>query len=612
MIHPRNPAGGFLGVGQLPRAGHPGKWGAQPIVAACRLAAASLAALAGGAALAAAPGSALPVTIEVDAARDVGSMDPIWAFFGADEPNYATMRDGRRLLAELGALRPGGVWFRTHNLLNTGDGVPALKWGSTNAYTEDAGGRPVYDWTILDRIFDAYRQRGVRPYAEIGFMPEALSIHPEPYQHDWRPGSHYAAIGTGWSYPPKDYHQWAALIHAWVTHCVARYGKAEVARWYWEVWNEPNGSAYWHGSPEDFDRLHDFAIDAVRRALPEARVGGPDVAGSGGAFMRQFLEHCLSGINYATGRIGTPLDFVSFHAKGRPEWVDGHARLGIADELRTIDTGFSLIASFPALRDKPIVIGESDPDGCAACVGPQLAYRPRPQYASYTADCIAREFQLASGRGVNLRGALTWSFEFEDQPFFSGQRVLASEGIDLPILNLYRMLALMGGRRVATASSGELPLAAILAHGVRAEPDIGALAAFQAGRLAVLVWHYHDDDLPGADGDVHLEISGLPQEFDAANLVHYRIDERHSNAYAAWKRMGSPVAPSSAQYASLQAAGRLAVLPEAPDTVRLSEGRAAVRFALPRQAVSLLVFSFDHASTAEVSPTPQARGGRGP
>src|SRR5262245_8144961 len=101
----------------------------------------------------------LAVTIKVDAARPQGDLTPIWRFFGADEPNYATMKDGRKLLAELGQLGSPQVYFRAHNLLTTGDGTPALKWGSTNAYTEDGKGNPVYDWRILDRIFDTYRQR---------------------------------------------------------------------------------------------------------------------------------------------------------------------------------------------------------------------------------------------------------------------------------------------------------------------------------------------------------------------------------------------------------------------------------------------------------------------
>src|SRR5687768_7850531 len=149
-----------------------------------------------------------PVSITVNAGKSLGELKPIWRMFGADEPNYATMKDGKKLLAELGELRRDDVFFRAHNLLCTGDGTPALKWGSTGIYTEDPNGKPVYSWTIVDRIFDTYRARGVRPYAQIGFMPQALSIKPEPYQHEWRPGASYQKIATGWAYPPKDYARW--------------------------------------------------------------------------------------------------------------------------------------------------------------------------------------------------------------------------------------------------------------------------------------------------------------------------------------------------------------------------------------------------------------------
>ena len=140
---------------------------------------------------------------------------------------------------------------------------------------------------------------------------------------------------------------------------------------------------------------------AVRRALPTARVGGADTAGSGGQFTRDFLEHALRGTNYANGATGTPLDFISFHAKGAPRFVDGHVQMGIANQLRTIDQGFAIVASYPELKNKPIVIGESDPDGCAACQGAQLGYRNSTLYASYTAASLAREFELAGKHVVD-------------------------------------------------------------------------------------------------------------------------------------------------------------------------------------------------------------------
>jgi len=538
-----------------------------------------------------ASGAPFPVTIEVDASRPIGPMRPVWRFFGADEPNYATMKDGRKLIAELGSLRPNDVYFRTHNLLNTGDGTPALKWGSTNVYSEDAQGRPVYDWTVVDRIFDTYLARGVRPYAEIGFMPKALSTNAEPYQHEWRPGMKYDLISAGWAFPPKDYAKWGELTYQWVKHCVERYGRAEVERWYWEVWNEANGAAYWRASPEEFYKLHDYAVAAVRRALPTARVGGPDVAGSGGAFMTGFLSHVVHGPNYATGEAGTPTDFLSFHAKGSPVYVDGHVRMGIANQLATIDRGFAMIAAVPELRAKPIVIGESDPEGCAACQGASLGYRNGTMYSSYTAASFAREQLLADKHGVTFDGALTWAFEFEDQPYFAGFRALASNGIDLPVLNVFRMFSHMSGNRVATRSSSEIPLQQIVASGVREQPDVGVMSSLDSGRLAVLVWHYHDDDVAGADASISLAVRGLPASAGHARLTHYRIDDAHANSYAEWKRMGSPIAPNETQYKRLVDASSLVPM-EPPSTLTTSGGATTLRFALPRQGVSLLVLEW--------------------
>lgn len=533
--------------------------------------------------------NAFPVIIRVDASRTRGELRPVWRFFGADEPNYAGLKDGRKLMAELGGLRPQTVFFRTHNLLTSGDGTPALKWGSTGAYREDTQGRAIYNWTILDRIFDTYLECGVKPYVEIGFMPEDLSLKPEPYQHQWTPTARYDQIFTGWAYPPKDYAKWSELVYQWTKHCVEKYGRAEVGKWYWEVWNEPN-IGYWRGTPEEFFKLHDCAIDAVRRALPTARVGGPDVAGGpGGKFLHNFLEHCLRGTNYATGRIGTPIDFISFHAKGSPKFVDGHVRMGMANQLRDIQAAFAVVAGFPELKDKPIVIGESDPDGCAACQGPQLGYRNTTMYSSYTAASFAREHDLMDRQGVNLEGVLTWAFEFEDQPYFAGFRALASNGIDLPVLNVFRMFGKMSGQRLRVESDGAVSLDELLKGGVRSRPDVSALASLDANQLFVFVWHYHDDDLPGPNAEVELALNGLPWPDGEARLQHFRIDAGHSNAFAEWQRIGSPPQPSPEQYAQLEKAGQLTSL-GAPQTVRFESGGTTVRFKLPRQAVSLLVF----------------------
>jgi xylan 1,4-beta-xylosidase len=531
-----------------------------------------------------------PVTIQVHADRAVGEWKPIWRFFGADEPNYAGRPDGRKLLGELGALRTNEVYFRTHNLLTSGDGTPALKWGSTGAYSEDQQGNPVYHWTILDQIFDTYREQGIRPYVEIGFMPEALSLKPEPYQHHWTPHAKYGEIFTGWAYPPKSYTKWSDLVYQWVKHDVDRYGPAEVTNWYWETWNEAN-IGYWQGTPGEFFRLHDDAVDAVRRALPEAKVGGPDSAGGGTRFLREFLEHCVHGTNFVTGRTGTPIDFISFHAKGAPVFTNDHVRMGVANQLRDMNSAFRIIASFPELKGKPIIIGESDPDGCAACQNEQFGYRNRPVYACYTAECLARELELANQYGVNLEGALTWAFEFEDQPPFAGFRTLASDGIDLPILNVFRMFSRMDGQQLAVESDHAVPLDSIVKAGVRGQADVSALASRESNRLCLLVWHYHDDDTPGPAADIKLTVDGLAARMANAQIRHFRIDADHSDAFTVWQRMGSPLQPTVKEFTELARAGQLTEL-EPAKKIRFRNGQTVLHLNLPREAVSLLVLEW--------------------
>ena len=523
---------------------------------------------------------AFPVQVVVDPAREVAPLPPIWRFFGADEPNYATQPQGQKLLLELGALRRGQVYFRAHNLLTSGDGTPSLKWGSTNIYTE-RNGKPVYDFRIVDRIIDTYRARGIHPYLEIGFMPQAMSAAPPgtPYRRPWSSNGPKGNGTGGWNYPPADYGKWAELVYQWTRHNVARYGRAEVERWYFEVWNEPNLDFYWSGSPDDFLKLHDLAIDAVRRALPTARVGGPDVAGSGGAFMDRFLAHVTGGTNYATGKVGTPTDFLSFHAKGQPTIVDGHVRMGIANQLKTADEGFAKIAAVPALRDRPIVIGENDPEGCAACTGPANAYRNGTLYSSYTAASYPRLWALARKRGVRLDGALSWAFTFVDQPWFAGYRQLATNGVDLAVLNTFRLFARLGPDQVEATSDHQVPLDAIVSDGVRGAPDVGVLATRRpGGGLAILLWHYHDDDVPGPAAAVHLTLRGGTAGYRA---ILTRVDSGHADAFTAWRAMGSPAQPSAAQIRALDQA---ALLGPKPLPVR-GDG---IDVDLPRQGVALI------------------------
>jgi xylan 1,4-beta-xylosidase len=537
--------------------------------------------------------SANTVTINVDFNKKKGPMKPIWAFFGYDEPNYTYMKDGKKLLTEISKLSKVPVNVRVHSLLVTGDGVPALKWGSTNAYTEDAEGKPIYSWTIIDKIFDTYIERGMKPIAQIGFMPEALSIKPQPYKHQWEPDGKHGSIYTGWAYPPKDYEKFANLVYEWVKHSVSRYGKAKVESWYWELWNEPD-IGYWQGTTEEYIKLYDYVSAAVKRALPTAKIGGPETTGPGSEkaalFLKTFLTHIVSGKNYVTGKVGAPLDFITFHAKGQPGLVNGMVQMNMGKQLRDIDKGFEIIASYPSLKNLPIIIGESDPEGCAACsedFNPQNAYRNGTMYSSYTAASFARKYDLAANRGVNLQGAVTWAFEFEDQPWFRGFRDLATNGVDKPVLNVFRMFGMMEGNRVEVNGDLDYNYISIRDSSVRGvKPDINALAAKDERSATVMVWNYHDNnDLTKPPASISIKMSGIPQ--GKVSMKHYRIDQRHSNSYEAWKKMGSPKNPDAKQYAELEKAGQLQKI-SSSEPVITKNGEAVINMELPIQGVSLL------------------------
>jgi xylan 1,4-beta-xylosidase len=538
---------------------------------------------------------AQPVTIQVDASKTLGTLKPVYSFFGYDEPNYTYMKDGQKLLSELAALSPVTVHVRAHSLLVTGDGTPALKWGSTNAYTEDANGNPVYNWTILDRIFDTYIERGMKPLVQIGFMPKALSTKPEPYQHQWDPKQPYGNIFTGWAYPPRDYEKWAELVYQWVRHSVERYGKEEVESWYWELWNEPD-SSYWQGTVEEYCKLYDYTAHAVKRAAPGIRMGGPHVTGPANPraekFFRAFLEHVIRGRNHVTGQTGSPIDFIGFHAKGRPNMESGHVQMGSQFQLRSVSKGFEIVASYPELKHLPIIIGESDPEGCAACSvdhHPQNAYRNGTMYPSYTAATFARKHDLQARHGVNFEGAVTWAFEFEDQPYFAGFRDLATNGIDKPVLNVFRMFGMMGAERVEAKSSGAVDLDTMMETGVKGQADVGSFATRGDRAVSVMVWNYHDDDLPGPAADIDLSVSGMKEE--RVLVHHYRVDQQHSNSYEAWKALGSPQKPTAEQYKQLERAGQLEML-GSPQWRNVSDGRVKLQFQLPRQGVSMLQLSW--------------------
>jgi xylan 1,4-beta-xylosidase len=326
--------------------------------------------------------------------------------------------------------------------------------------------------------------------------------------------------------------------------------------------------------------------------LPAARVGGPHVTGPGNTnaarFLIEFLHHCESGTNYVTGKVGTPLDFIAFHAKGSPRFNGDFIQMNMSTQLRQIDRGFAIVASNPKYKDLPLIIGECDPEGCAACnmtVYPQNGYRNGTMYSSYTASSFARIYDLALFYKVNLLGVVSWSFEFEDQPWFQGFRDLATNGVDKPVLNVFRMFGMMKGQRVEVKSNGGFTFSMVIDSGVRKNrSDINAIAARDNNTATIMLWNYHDNDLPAPDAIIELVISTIPSK--KVQMYQYRIDKSHSNSYEEWGKMGSPQNPSPEQITTLENAGQLQMY-GSPEMKKVKSGKLSLSTVLPRQGVAL-------------------------
>ncbi len=537
------------------------------------------------------------VAIHVNADQPIGELRPIWNYFGADEAGTVLTAEGKHLLAELDKLsETDPIRIRVHHLLTSGDGTLALKWSSTNVYTEDENGAPVYDWPRLDAIMDELTRPGIEPFVQAGFMPQDLSSQPHPYTPELtQRGLPRDMVSGGAFYPPKDYQKWQDLIRAWVQHSVDRYGQDAASSWLWELWNEPE-SPYFKGTVQEYCKMYDHFTYALKSILPNARVGGPHVTDpgwkNGDVFLAAFLEHCRSGTNAVTGETGSPLDFIAYHAKGTTRIDEnGYVEMHLRNQLRTIETYSKLIASFPEYATLPIYLGESDPEGCAGCpatLDPERDYRRTSQFASYTAASFLRKQDLVARHGGNLQGAVSWAFTFHDQPWFNGLRALTTNEVSLPVFNTFKLFSRLGPTRLHASSTGMVETDTIISDSVRSVPDVGVVATkAEDGSIQILLWNYHDlaNDFT-TETSVKLSLQNLatPSESLAATLT--RIDETHANAYTLWRAMGEPQSLSSQQIDALHQAAALVATPLSFVPHQADSWQAEL--SLPRQSVALI------------------------
>jgi xylan 1,4-beta-xylosidase len=545
------------------------------------------------------------VKIHVDGRKWMGDLAHNWNYIGYDELNYTYTPESQELLAKFMNFQEKPYYIRAHHLLCNGNCHGFYKWGSTNVYTEDENGNPVYFWPYVDLVFDTILKYKCKPFVELGFMPKDL-VSPEhlariPQQAGWH--SDYLMYQSyGWTCPPKDYQKWYDLIFNMVKHSIERYGLEEVKSWYWELWNEPD-IRYWGGTIEEFNKLYDYTVAAVKAACPDARVGGPSVTNpdlnrNSGKYLDIFLDHCHNGKNYATGAVGTPLDFITFHVKGGGYPMDPKAKKGVPPSvkriLRDVKTGYEIISKYSGYKDLECILSEIDPDGWAA--GGQMdnanfEFRNTEYYPSFVAASFDKVSKFAKKNNWDLR-LLSWAYLFVGERCFEGTRSFSTQGIDKSILNLFRMYAKTGVKQLAMDSSGEKdPLAYSDMIGKGVSPDISGFASFTPEKsLEILVYNHHDDWDLSENWEVDLEVANAPFDAKEFRVAHYRVDATHSNAYPEWVRQGKPMYPEGGQKAAIKARESLELL-EPVQTVAVSENKVKLSFTLPVHGISLFVLS---------------------
>ena len=449
-------------------------------------------------------------------------------------------------------------------------------------------------------MIDIWLENNCIPFFELGFMPKDLA-DPREAENASAYDASYGSITEyqlrGWCQPPKDYRKWYDLIYRLAVHLLDRYGLEEVERWYFELWNEPD-IFYWHGTPEEFCRLFDYTEAALHRAIPTARLGGPattgtdDPEGNASRFLRIFLEHTRSGINYYSGARGTRLDFTSFHTKGGNYRFDALAEKqlpSVRTFLANIQTQSRIIREY-GYGHLECVLSEADPDGWAAggrFDNFNLNFRNTEYYASFVMAACKNLEDLSENLNMDFR-QLTWAFMFEGERCFEGTRSLSTQGIDKAVMNLFRMFARLGTEKVelSVSRNQDIPGSAE-ADGTDADPEISGWATRDSDQmLQVLIYSHHDDWDRQESRDISLIIKKLPMS-GPVSITHYRIDRDHSNACAEWERQGKPDWPDDRQRAAILARSGLELF-RSPEKAEIRDGGLALHFPLPAHGISLL------------------------
>ena len=411
-------------------------------------------------------------------------------------------------------------------------------------YTPRMGTEPVLSFTNVDSIFDFLLSIGMKPFVELGFMPECLSSKNTTVFHY-----------KGNTSPPSSYEKWAWLISAFTRHLIERYGRDEVRQWFFEVWNEPNLGGpdapfgFWSGSMKDYFQLYRSAAEAIKKVDPALRVGGP--ATSNNSWIPEFVEFCR--------RTGTPVDFVSTHHY--PTDAAMYADTEEGKSLMRPREGESLEALIERMRESRRTIWLRVPRGVLTQMTTKAVQEAGGLPVYYTewnsmagiesdgpfgASFVVKTILDAAGL---VEGYSYWTFSdvFEEggmphAEFHGGFGLLTLHNVAKPTYRAFELLHQLGDEIYEKAL-------------VDGTVDVYVVRKKASHCIQIVLVNHHSLQHEIHEERVQISLSGI-QKSDGANLAGdlKRIDDSHANPIDTWVQMGSPETLNDGQLAALSAA----------------------------------------------------------
>lgn len=451
------------------------------------------------------PQTSATETIEIDATAKATPLPHFWEhFFGSGRAILSlreSYRQDLRAAKKIADIR----YVRFHAIFHDEVGV----------YDEDAQGKPVFNFSYVDQIYDGLLSDGVRPFVELSFMPKKLASNKDALHAFW-----YKQNVS----PPKDYAKWDEMITQFAKHLIERYGIEEVAQWYFEVWNEPNID-FWVGNPQQatYFELYDHTARDLKMVSPRLRVGGPATAQA--AWADAFIAHC------AENKI--PVDFVSSHVYGNDKAEDV---FGTHEQIprnrmvcRSVDKVHDQIKS-SAIPNLPLIWSEFNAS---------YANEPDVTDATYMGPWLADTIRQCDGL-VDEMSYWTFSDVFEEQgvvkqPFYGGYGLIAEDGIPKPAFNAFALLHELGDERLAAPSEDVL---------VTRRKD---------GTLVLAAWNMVDPGTTGVSKRVEFKFA----HSTISSVEVSRLDPDHGDVHKAYAAMAAPRYPTKEQIDRLRAAAKL-------------------------------------------------------